>query len=96
VKVREKALSQFGENNIRSGDPMALLEDVLVPVYLFHRYQVEAVAKSIGGMEYSYAVVAMDSPLPGRCHGNNSWLRSTLYWIAWNPHSCICHSVLLP
>jgi hypothetical protein len=96
VKVREKALSQFGENNIRSGDPMALLEDVLVPVYLFHRYQVEAVAKSIGGMEYSYAVVAMDSLLPGRCHGNNSWLRSTLYWIASNPRSCICHSVLLP
>lgn len=35
---------------------MALLEDVLVPVYLFHRYQVEAVTKVIGGQQYSYAV----------------------------------------
>ena len=45
MKVREKALSQFGEKNIRPGMPMAMLEDVLVPVYLYHRYQVEAVTK---------------------------------------------------
>lgn len=56
MKVREKALSQFGENNIRRGEPMALLEDVLVPVYLFHRYQVEAAVKLVGGQQYSYAV----------------------------------------
>lgn len=56
MKVRAKALSQFGENNIRKGTPMAMLEDVLVPVYLFHRYQVEAVTKEVGGMYYSYAV----------------------------------------
>ena len=35
---------------------MAMLEDVLVPVYLFHRYQVEAVSKQVGGMYYSYAI----------------------------------------
>ena len=34
--------------------PHATLEDVLVPVYLYHRYQVTAVAKSIGGMNYSF------------------------------------------
>ncbi len=56
MKVREKALANFGENNIRKGDPMALLEDVLVPVYLFHRYQVEAATKLIGGQQYSYAL----------------------------------------
>jgi Met-zincin/Domain of unknown function (DUF5117) len=56
MKVREKALSQFGENNIRSGMPMAMLEDVLVPVYLLHRYQVEAVTKLVGGMYYNYAL----------------------------------------
>ncbi|WP_301920867.1 zinc-dependent metalloprotease [Ferruginibacter sp.] len=56
LKVRAKALSQFGENNIRKGTPMAMLEDVLVPVYLFHRYQVEAVIKEVGGMYYSYAL----------------------------------------
>lgn len=56
LKVREKALSQFGLNNIRNGVPMAMLEDVLVPIYLFHRYQVEAVAKQVGGLNYSYAL----------------------------------------
>ena len=35
---------------------MAMLEDVLVPIYLFHRYQVEAVAKQVGGLNYSYAL----------------------------------------
>ncbi|MEI9809421.1 MAG: zinc-dependent metalloprotease [Bacteroidota bacterium] len=50
MKVRAKALSRFGENNIRPGMPMAFLEDVLVPVYLFHRYQAEAVTKLVGGM----------------------------------------------
>ncbi len=56
MKVREKALAQFGENNIRKGTPMAFLEDVLVPIYLYHRYQVEAVTKLVGGMDYSYAL----------------------------------------
>ncbi|HEY2721710.1 MAG TPA: zinc-dependent metalloprotease [Chitinophagaceae bacterium] len=56
MKVRTKALSQFGENNIRPGTPMSLLEDVLVPVYLYHRYQLEAVTKMVGGMYYTYAV----------------------------------------
>jgi hypothetical protein len=35
MKVRAKALSQFGENNIRKGTPMAMLEDVLVPFIYF-------------------------------------------------------------
>lgn len=56
IKVREKALSQFGENAITKGTPMAMIEDVLVPVYLFHRYQLEAVTKQVGGLNYSYAL----------------------------------------
>ncbi|MBS1563315.1 MAG: zinc-dependent metalloprotease [Bacteroidetes bacterium] len=56
LKVRAKALAQFGEKNIRPGMPMAMLEDVLVPVYLYHRYQLEAVTKMVGGMYYSYAL----------------------------------------
>ncbi len=55
IKVRNKALSQFGEKNIRTGMPMAMLEDALVPVYFYHRYQVEAVTKLVGGMNYTYA-----------------------------------------
>ncbi|MEO6329801.1 MAG: zinc-dependent metalloprotease, partial [Ginsengibacter sp.] len=56
MKIRAKALEQFGENNIRKGMPMAMLEDVLVPVYFYHRYQLEAVTKLVGGMDYRYAL----------------------------------------
>ncbi|SHL00368.1 zinc-dependent metalloprotease [Flavobacterium xanthum] len=56
MQIRAKALSKFGENSIRKGTPMAMLEDVLVPVFLFHRYQVEAATKVIGGQYYSYAI----------------------------------------
>jgi len=54
-KVRKTALSRFSEKQIPIGVPMATLENVLVPVYLSHRYQVEAVSKIVGGVEYSYA-----------------------------------------
>ena len=56
MNVREKALNQFGEKNIRPGMPMAMLEDVLVPVYFYHRYQIEAAAKVVGGMSYTYTL----------------------------------------
>lgn len=56
MKVRAVALKQFGEKNIRPGMPMAMLEDVLVPVYLYHRYQMEAVTKLVGGMYYTYTL----------------------------------------
>jgi hypothetical protein len=54
MKVRRRALDRFGENNIRMGAPMATLEEVLVPAYLMHRYQAEAVAKVVGGLDYRY------------------------------------------
>lgn len=54
--VRKAALKNFGLNSIRKGMPMAMLEDVLVPVYFYHRYQIEAVSKLIGGMNYTYAL----------------------------------------
>src|SRR4029077_14939334 len=56
IKVRAKALSDFGEKNIRPGMPMAMLEDALVPVYFYHRYQVEAATKLVGGMVYIYSL----------------------------------------
>lgn len=56
MKIREVALNNFGEHNIRAGMPMAMLEDVLVPVYFYHRYQLEAVTKLVGGLDYNYAL----------------------------------------
>ena len=56
LQVRARALQRFSENNIREGAPMATLEDTLVPIYLFHRYQTEAAAKEIAGLFYTYAL----------------------------------------
>ena len=36
--------------------PMATLEEVLAPVYLFHRYQVEAAACCLGGLYYNHTL----------------------------------------
>lgn len=55
MKLREVALASFDENNLPMGKPLALLEEVLVPLYLSHRYQVEATAKIVGGVQYTYA-----------------------------------------
>ena len=56
MKVRAAALSRFGERAIRTGEPLATIEDVLVPLYLHHRYQLEAAASVVGGLHYSYAL----------------------------------------
>jgi hypothetical protein len=55
LAVRRAALSRFGENAIRRGMPMAQIEEVLVPLYLHHRYQVDAATNVVGGMHYIYA-----------------------------------------
>ena len=56
LAVRAAALQHFGPNAIPVGTPMSQLADVLVPLYLMHRYQTEAAAKEIGGLDYRYAV----------------------------------------
>lgn len=56
LEVRKTALQNFGLANIEEGESMAKLEEVLVPVYLYHRYQAEATVKLIGGLEYNYNV----------------------------------------
>jgi hypothetical protein len=56
LALRKAALARFGADAIKPGQPMAQLEDTLVPLYLLHRYQTEAAAKWIGGLNYRYAV----------------------------------------
>ena len=56
LAVRRIALDRFGESAVPEGTPLAELEEVLVPLYLHHRYQLQAAVKVIGGLEYSYAV----------------------------------------
>ncbi|MFK7958003.1 MAG: zinc-dependent metalloprotease [Lysobacterales bacterium] len=54
--VRRTALGQFSPSVIRQGRPLATLEEALVPTYLLHRFQAEAVTKLIGGVDYSYSL----------------------------------------
>ncbi|WP_371376069.1 zinc-dependent metalloprotease [Thalassotalea aquiviva] len=61
IKVRQIALNQFGLNSIANGQPFSELENTLVPIYNFHRFQVEAVVKQVAGIEYTYAVKGEDS-----------------------------------
>jgi len=56
MDVRKVALDNFGENNIRNGQPYSDLEDVLVPIYLLHRYQIKGASKVVGGLNFSYAL----------------------------------------
>ncbi len=63
LEIRKVALTNFGEKNIQTGTPMALLEEVLVPIYFFHRYQTEAAVKLIGGLNYRYAVKGDGQPI---------------------------------
>jgi hypothetical protein len=56
IDVRRIALAQFGLRNLRNGEPLSSLEEKLLPLYLHHRYQLEAAAKSIGGVTYTYSV----------------------------------------
>lgn len=56
MAVRRVAMSRFGVRNIRVGEPIALLQERFAPVYLMHRFAINSLAKTIGGMEYSNAV----------------------------------------
>ncbi|HYH82949.1 MAG TPA: zinc-dependent metalloprotease, partial [Longimicrobium sp.] len=56
MRVRRAALDRFGENAVRAGMPLATMEEALVPLYLYHRYQAEAATKAIGGQTYTYAL----------------------------------------
>lgn len=56
LEIRKRAIDNFSIDNIRTWESHSTLEDVFVPLYFFHRYQVEAVSKIIGGLDYNYAV----------------------------------------
>lgn len=56
LAVRRVALARFGERNIRPGDPVATLQERLAPVYFFHRFAINSLVKTVGGMEYHFAL----------------------------------------
>ncbi len=64
MAVRRVALDNFGEGNLPPGRPLSELQNVFVPLYLYHRYQVEAAAKVLGGVFYHYKVRGDALPEP--------------------------------
>jgi len=56
MAVRSAAMSRFGERAIKLGRPMSEIEKVLVPLYLHHRYQIDAAGSMIGGVDYIYSL----------------------------------------
>lgn len=56
MAVRKLALDNFGADRIHPGQPISDLNKVIVPIYLYHRYQTAAAAKYIGGMSFNYGI----------------------------------------
>lgn len=56
IEVRRIGLANFSSAMIRNGEPMSNLEFVLLPLYMHHRFQLNAAAQSIGGANYLYAL----------------------------------------
>ena len=62
--IRSKVLSNFSESAIQTGEPISSIEEVLVPMYFIHRYQIEGTSKMLGGLNYAYKVKGDKLPLP--------------------------------
>jgi len=56
MKVRRAALDRIGERTIRAGMPMAMIEEPLVPIYMYHRWAAEAAASIVAGQHYVYGM----------------------------------------
>ncbi len=63
LAVRRVGLANFGPDRIREGEPMTRLRAMFVPVYLHHRYQLEAASKLVGGLDFAYTVRGDGQPL---------------------------------
>jgi len=63
LSVRQIALDNFSERNIRVNRSLAEIEEALVPIYLLHRFQIEAVGKLIGGQYFNYNLRGDGQPL---------------------------------
>jgi hypothetical protein len=55
MAVRQAAVARFGPNALYAGEPVSHLRRKFVPIWLLHRYQVEAAAKLVGGVDFAYS-----------------------------------------
>jgi hypothetical protein len=64
MEIRAIALNNFSEKKVPVGAPLSTIEEILVPVYLFHRYQIDAATTVIGGLYYNHSVRGGSQALP--------------------------------
>ncbi len=63
MTIRSQAISKLSNNALRAEDPSARIDLLLVPIYNLHRFQIEAVARQIGGVKYQSKLNQMSSPV---------------------------------
>jgi hypothetical protein len=56
MAARRVAVQRFGVGALAAGEPVSNLRRKFVPIWLLHRYQVEAAAKPLGGVDFAYSV----------------------------------------
>ena len=64
LAVRCVALANFGPGVLHPGAPLSDLRRTFVPLWLLHRYEVVAVSKLLGGVDYHYALAGDGTPAP--------------------------------
>jgi hypothetical protein len=79
MDVRRVALDRFGQGSVPAGESLAALRRAFVPIWLLHRYQVEAAAKSLGGVSFDYGF-ARDAQAARTVAGQTQW--AALYALA--------------
>ena len=61
MSVRANAIQRFGAKSLKTNQPYSELERTFVPIYLLHRFQSQAAAKLVAGMDYYYAIKGGDT-----------------------------------
>lgn len=60
-RIRTKAIDGFSSTALLADEPLGELADAFAPIYLLTRYQIDAVAKFIGGTDYNYQSIGEGS-----------------------------------
>ena len=95
MKIRAIGLKTFSEKRIPFGAPMATLEEVLVPLYLFHRYQIEAASKMIGGVYYNHNLRGGVQKLPEIVKPKEQWRALDVLLTTIKPENLIIDKKIL-
>jgi hypothetical protein len=56
LSIRRAAMQRFSRAAIPANEPLATLQDALVPVYLLHQFAVKPVAAMLGGFTYRHSM----------------------------------------